>query len=356
MTFATTIRRILLYWFLFLVVLNILVFLPHFPVHFLSWVNYSLYFMLFLFSLQIAIKEKYMKTLFFLFAFAFLSVVLSIITIYAGPSGLFGDRYTLFALYFYTGTFSYSMICAATVLFCLIYFLPGKSPLFLLAIALFVGFLFMAPHFIHQSSLTAYADEASHMGWMRHMLKIDLLGILLLCLYFALALFTNRPAAALFNAWALCLLTLFSFDIFDSIVSLGNIKMYGFDQYFAIIILIAMNIVLFFRLTALFSESHMMREQLIFDKKYRLNTAVHIADSQNSALFEQAKSLTTNNQVIMQFVTGLGIVLLAGLTSSYIVTFKVALFLALSILIWNAYTLLVKPKKHGETIKPQNKK
>lgn len=356
MTFATTIRRILLYWFSFLVVLNVLVILPHFPVHFLSWVNYSLYFMLFLFSLQIAIIEKYMKALFYLFAFAFLSVVLSIITIYAGPSGLFGDRFTLFTLYFYTGTFSYSLIGSATVLFCLIYLLPGKPPAFLLVIALFVGFLFMAPHFFHQSSLSAYADKVSHMGWMRHMLKIDLLAILLLCVYFAVALLTNRPTAALFNSWAVCLLTLFSFDIFDSIVSLKNIKTYGFDQYFAIIILIAMNIVLFFRLTALFSESHMMREQLIFDKKYRLKTPVHIADSQNSALLEQAKSLMSNNQVIMQFVTGLGIIMLAGLTSSYIVTFKVTLFLVLTILIWNAYTLLIKPKKHGETIKPQNKK
>jgi len=312
--------------------------------------------MLFLLSLHIAIKEKYMKTLFFLFAFAFLSVVMSIITIYAGPSGLFGDEYTLYALYFYTATFSYSMLCTATVLFCLVYFLPNKSLLFLLAISLFAGFLFMAPHVIHQSSFTTYAAKAGQMEWIRHMLRIDLLAILLLCIYFALALYTDRPNGALFNSWALCLLTLFSFDIFDSIVSLKNIKTYGFDQYFAVVILIAMNIVLFFRLAALFSESHVMREQLIFDKKYRLNTAVHIADSQNSALLEQAKSLTTNNQVIMQFITGLGIILLAGLTSSYIVTLKVTLFLVLTILIWNAYSLLIKPKKHGETIKPQIKK
>jgi hypothetical protein len=88
----TVFYRILNAWLAFTVVLAVLSFLPHWgEMLFLGWINEALYFLAFLFSLTIALKDKNNRDIFVIMAVFFFFMSVSYLNLYIGRQGLIGN-------------------------------------------------------------------------------------------------------------------------------------------------------------------------------------------------------------------------------------------------------------------------
>ncbi len=335
MTLSKRLGRILLTWIVFLIILNVLSCLSHYPMHFLSWVNYSLYFLLGVLAFFVALKEKYLKDIFSLFALAFLAIT-STLLIYVGREQFDSASALWYYLFFYSRITVYALLVLAIIHLVVRYVFASWSRGLALALSLFLMFVFEFDFWVNLGS-SDYAIRLSTLGILYHMLRLDLLALLSLMIYFVTLFLTRRPNASFIHYLAVALLLLISFDLFDTIVSLREINVYGVDQYFLVTILIFLAGVFFVRLLALHSASHMLREQFILDPNYAMSSPVVMHDTENSLLLSQLKMLMLDKNVLLQAGTLVTILLFSALSRSFLVSLKIVLIIVLLLVIWNLY-------------------
>ncbi|MBN1541803.1 hypothetical protein JW992_06625 [candidate division KSB1 bacterium] len=353
MSMASPIKigRIFRRWLFFLILLNIVSYLPHAPMHYLSWINYSFYYLLGILCLQIARKDRYLWDIFTLFSLTFFLITASVSVYFLGNHGLFGSEMLKYRVFVYSRVLSHFLL-ALSALHLVFRYLLWKLPRAAnLAISIALLVIFSLPLMRHFERLPDYAAEIGAITLIHYLLRLDLLGLIFLFIYFIALFLNNRPNGAFLNFWAMGVMVAFSFDTFDLFFSIKNINVYGVDQYFAIASLVLMAIILFLRLVALHSESHVLREQLIFDRRYSLSTPVIIRDSQSEALSQILKNFLSSQNKLIQLAMATSILLITGFTRSWFVTVKIFLAVLFVVISWNIYYYIFRVRiKKGQIL------
>ncbi len=96
------IYRILNVWFLYIAFLIILTVFPHWGnIYFLSWINESIYFLIFLIAITIAIKDIHNRDIFINISIFFFLTSFSFINNFIGDNCLFGNSTVMYHFYVY---------------------------------------------------------------------------------------------------------------------------------------------------------------------------------------------------------------------------------------------------------------
>jgi hypothetical protein len=334
---AQSVRRILGFWIGFLCVSNFLSLLPHWHLHLLSWVNYSLFFLMAVASIYIARKELYFADVFWHFSILFILISLSIFIWFTGKQGIVGNNFLYYYLVIYSKPFFHLMFLAGIFYLAYRYVLwrmPNKMGYilsWLAAIVCSVDFWYKA------LTVSRFPFRVGPQGQFWIMLRIDIIGLLLLASYFIIVWRLNRPTGSFINLWLVGLSVFFSCDLIDMVVSFNKLDVYGIDQYFSLVCLVLLVVILFLRLICLFSDEYRLKEQFIFDSSFGLSIPVIMTNKHSEVIIEQLKHLFSSQNFILQFTFGLGLVLISGFTRNPFVTVKSFMMVFLLAGIWNLY-------------------
>jgi hypothetical protein len=334
---AQTVRRILGFWIGYLCVSNFLSLLPHWQLHFLSWVNYSLFFLMAVASIYIARKEIYFADVFWHFGILFTLIAMSVLIYFTGTSGIVGNNFFYYALVIYSKPIFHVLFLAG------IFYMTYRYVLWRLPNKL--GYLFSllaaiacSVDFWHKAfTISRFPFKVGPEGQFWIMLRIDVISLVLLASYFIFVWRLNRPTGTFINFLPVGLFVFFSCDFFDMVVSYYKLDIYGIDQYFSLICLVLLVIVLFLRLISLFSAEYRLKEQFIFDSAFGLSTPVVLTNRHSEVIVEQVKHLFSTQNIILQVALGLGLVLMSGFARSPFVTVKSFMMVFLFAAIWNIY-------------------
>ncbi len=334
---AQTVRRILGFWIGFLCVCNFLSLLPHWHLHLLSWVNYSLFFLMAVTSIYIARKEIYFVDVFWHFGILFLLISFSMLIYFTGKEGIIGNNFLYYYLVIYSKPFFHVMFLAGIFYLSYRYVLwrmPNRTGYLL---SWFAAFICSADFWYKALTISRFPFKVGALGQFWIMLRIDIIGLLLLASYFIVVWRLNRPTGSFINFWLVGLFVFFSCDFIDMVVSFYQLDVYGIDQYFSLICLGLLAVILFLRLISLFSDEYRLKEQFIFDSAFGLSTPVVMVNKHSEVIIEQVKNLFSTQTLVLQFAFGLGLILISGFTRNPFVTVKSFMMIFLLAGIWNVY-------------------
>ncbi|HPN36615.1 MAG TPA: hypothetical protein PK843_19095 [bacterium] len=337
LTLAQIIKRALALWILFLGGLNLLYYLPHEPRPFMSWANFSLYFLLGVVALYIVGRDRLFRDVYGHFGFTFLFTAAGLIIPFTGKQGLFGDNILSYYLSFYNWAVFYTLLligaCYLTLRY--LFWRWPRGVNYALSVAAAVG---LNADFWHQAlTVSRFPFKAGPPGILPHILRLDAAIILLLLLYCAVLLFTQRPNGAFLHTLVIGLLLSIICDVIDILVALYQLNVYGLDQYFAMLCLLILLAAFFLRLISLFSPEHALREQFMFNPHYGISIPVVLKSHNRDVIVELIKTTFSSQNVLFQFSFGIGLVLISGLAKSFYITIKLFMMLLAIALVWNIY-------------------
>ncbi|MBN2357509.1 hypothetical protein JXO59_15455 [candidate division KSB1 bacterium] len=351
MSFSRQVQIIFFCWLIFLVILNLLDRLPHFPLHFLSWINFSLFFFLAVSSLFIAKNDRYFSENFYHFSFGFFLVTLTLLVYFIGVDYVVGDNFDSWNALIYSRMIAWTILLTGTLAFVfryVFYKLPRWSVYLL---ACFFGVLSQIDFWYNALTITRFAFKLTTLQNIMHYIRTDVLALLALLAYFIVLLRKNRPNGAFLHALAVGLFLLYLCDIFDYVIALRQIDIYGVDQYFATFCLLVLGVILFLRLASLSSEGYQLREQLIFDGRYAISTPVVIRDKSTAVILSQLRQLISSQSVMLQCIFAASLILVSALSKQSIVLFKIFTMIIVLGTIWNIYVYIVSLRtKKGQIL------
>ncbi len=340
----TLIRKILIAW----LVLNGLwlaaSLLPHAPVYFLSWANHSLYSLLLLLALAIARHDPYKKSIFIGLALYFLAHIFSILPIFIGSNYLFGSNVDCLLVWLYAQIPVRLFGCLTVFLLVIHYTVPlrwqNRAALLALLITLATALLLFEPYW----STTTCIDQT---GWLndfiRRLLPFSVVPVLLLIFYGVHMFRHNRPDALYLNLLAFQLFFMHALNVADYIAYTANIKVYGIDQYFLLGCLIALVMILFLRLGALFSEKERFYERLIFDPAYLSRVPVLYYDHSLLRWWPLLRTIL-NRSVTIHLLIGFLYLALALMAGSLYTTLKLTL-----LIFWIGILIVLLEQKYARS-------
>lgn len=351
MSLARQVRYILISWLLFLGAINLVNGLPHQPLHFLSWVNFSLYFLLAMLCFFIAGRDRYSWDQFAHFGVAFLAISLTLIVYFFGVDYLIGDNFLYYNSLVYSRVLIWNFLLAGVIYSVFRYVLWRAPRLLLYGLSLALAFAVEADFWQKAFTIHRFTFKLGLQGFIQHLFRMDIVAILFLMIYFVVLVRRNRPNAAFLNGWMIGLFVLYTCDIFDMVVGLYKIYVYGIDQYFATFCLLILITILFLRLIALESPAHRLREQLMLDSRAGISVPVIQRGQQSQVIFGLLKEIFNSQNVILQLIFAVSLLLVSGLSKERVVLYKIFLLIVIIGTIWNIYThiILVRMKK-GQVI------
>jgi hypothetical protein len=313
------------YWLVFFLILIGSSFLPHWPINFLSWINYSFYFLLFLVSLRLSFIEAYFRIVFINFLITFLTLALSFLSIFVGDRFVVGDNHSMYNIFIYRSLITRAVLSFSIVFLTAKYLLGGFSKPLIFAISslstIILIILFNLSFLITKTPIFYHGLPAFY----ESLIPLDALPLLGLLVYAFFLYRSDRPNGAFMNAFALLLFIYILLDLIDMVAGFSNITFYGADQYFLTFCLIAMAVTLGLRYLALQSDKHQLRERLIFDKNYMTSLAVIDHHSDTQMFINVMKSVFKSRYMIIHAVAGLLYLFVAIISKSFFITIKLSI-------------------------------
>ncbi len=220
---------------------------PHRPIPWLSWVNVSLYFLVFLLSFFIWQQEKYNRDIFFLFTLSYLAVASSFLLIFVGKGAIIGNQRLAIVAYIEAVSTMAFLLTLALVFLSLKYSLPRLKTPQLLAISIgLVAAIFLLlfgsdlkPTHIFYASLPRY---------YRHLFDFNLVTLAAVFLYFVNLVRSDRTMGEYITS--LVVVYLFR-SILDGVSLAGAVfgfRLFEVDQYFLTLTMMMLAVVLFRKL------------------------------------------------------------------------------------------------------------
>jgi hypothetical protein len=350
MSFSRQVQLIFIGWISFLAVINLLDRLPHLQMHFLSWINFSLFFLLALTSFFIARQDNYFRDVFLHYGGSFLAISLTFAPYFIGIDYLIGDNVDFYYALIYSRFAVWNVLLIGILLVAFRYAFLHVPRWLCYLLAWVIGLAVEADLWYQAITVTRFPFKLGLLATVIHFIRMDVVALLALGLYFYIFIRQNRPNGAFIHAWALGMTLLYVSDIFDLVVGFWRIEVYGIDQYFNLFVMIVLAGVLFLRLTALSSESYQLREQLIFDNRFTISTPVIQRNHSGSVIMNQLKELFSSQSIVLQLIFAIGLLLLSALSQKRVVLFKIFVLIVLLAAIFNIYSRLLAIRTHKNQI------
>ena len=129
------------FWFIYNLSLIVFSNFPHWPIPPISWINHSFYFLLFLLTTVIAVKEKYSREIFLLLSTLFLLFAVGIFHSFIGNNFSFGDDYLAYYVLSYKKIIFSFFILVIIIQIVLRYIQKNRSHFFVLGQSFFLSAL-----------------------------------------------------------------------------------------------------------------------------------------------------------------------------------------------------------------------
>lgn len=254
--------RVMNIWMVYNLVLALSAFLPHRRIPWLSWVNCSLYFLLFLLSFRIWKQEKYNRDIFFFLTLSYLVIASSFLLIFVGKGALIPNQRLAIVAYVESVLFIECTLAMALVFVALKYRFPHAKTRMLAAAAFAIvglafAFLFgprLVPSHIFYAALPRY---------YRQLFYFNLVPLAAVVFYLGGLLRSDR----ILGEYITALMAVYLVRTILNGVSLGGavfgIRLFEVDQYFLSASLLLLVIVLFRKLSYALSPFGQYYEDLI---------------------------------------------------------------------------------------------
>ena len=295
------INKVFSIWVMYFLLAILISILPHLEVHFLSWFNYSLYFLLAIISFFISRKDKYLGDVHLNFALTFLFYSLFILSLLVGKNYLIGNNFLMYYLFVYRKIILGTLLSFSVLYLVLRYVLPNwprwLSYLFAISLVLSLVLIQLKDFIINKKFIFQVGPTELY----RDLLPLYILPFLALLLYGYIIFRYDRPNGMFVGSFAMALFILLSLAISDLFAAVGYIKRYGVDQYFLAVCLIVMAIILTLRLAILHSEVYLLKERFIFDSSLTTNMSVITHDTETTYILKLLKSAITNQYILIAY-------------------------------------------------------
>ncbi len=344
MSFSKQVQYILLSWLIFLCFIHLLDRLPHYPMHLLSWLNFSLFFLLGVTCFFIIKKDHYFFETFLHFGLSFILVSLTFVVYYIGVDFVMGDNIDGFYALIYSRMIVWTLLFIGTLSITLRYIFHTWRRWTVYFMSWVIGVLSQIDFWYQAFTVTRFPFRMTPLENVMHYIRIDVMALIVLGMYFLVLIRKSRPNGAFIHGWAISLFIMYVCDIFDYMVAFWQIDLYGIDQYFVTLFLLVMSSILLLRLASLESESYRLREQLIFDKRFAISTPVIMKDLTTDTIMQQLKQLIGIQSIFLQCILAAGLILISVLAKQSIVLLKVITLLVIFGTIWNIYFYIVSFK------------
>ncbi len=303
----------------------------------MSWVNYSIYFFLGILAFLIARKDPLFWDIFSHFSFAFFFTAFSFIMTFIGKKGIVGDNITGHYVAFYHWAVFFTLFLVGAVYLTLRYLCWHWPRWVSYTLAWMAGILLHADFWYKAFTVTRFPFKTGQVEVFQQTLRTDVAIILVLGLYCVVLLFSHKPNGAFMHFLAAAILITFLCDVFDMMVSVHDLNIYGLDQYFAFFCLLLLVAVCLLRLLSLYSPEYRLREQFIFNPSYGIQTPVVLKSHNMDVIVGMIKPLFSYQNIVFQMSLGVVFVLISGLAKSFYVTVKLFLMVTLVVFVWNVY-------------------
>ena len=262
--------RLLNVWFAFLVIAFISSRLPHWQnVSYHMWLNESVYFLLFLLSITILIKEVYNKDLFIPIALYLLVNSFSFISIFIGEEYLLGNNYTVYYFVHYKKLillFLFNFIIIFIAIKYLLINQRSRVHYLLTFIIITPIFLFSFYPYLTNSELIFTLGGKYRPDLYSRILLSHLLSLIFTCIYAFILYKKDRILGEYINLLMACLSLFLITEIVGDLSEIYRYKIHSISQYIISINLIFLCIILFKKLCFLCSDYGQFYESLIKKK------------------------------------------------------------------------------------------
>jgi len=272
-------NTILSSWFSLNILWLLLSFMPHARVHFFSWINHSLYTLLFLLTLFIVKRDPFKKPVFISLGLYFLAHIASVITIFVGKYYSFGTNLQTILYWIYMQIPVRAFGCLAVLYLTAHYLVPRrwvKTSYVILGLGVLLLTWLLFKPFLPATAIIRQPGWQAAFSW-RLVLFSVVPAAALLC-YGIVNYVTNRPDGRYMSLLAFMLFIIHFYNCVDFIAETHRAVIYGIDQYFLLACLLGTIPALFLRLAAVESEQGRCYERLLFDQSYLTQISVVFHD------------------------------------------------------------------------------
>ncbi|MFZ5515083.1 MAG: hypothetical protein ACOY90_00490 [Candidatus Zhuqueibacterota bacterium] len=287
-------------WFIFNLFLIVISNFPHWPIPTTSWLNHSLYFLLFLLTTTVAIKEKNAREIFILLSILFLLFAAGIFHSFTGNNYLFGDDYFVYYLLTYKKVgFSFLVLLIITQIL-LRYIQKGQSKYFVLGQSLLVSAVvtyILFRNFLLDRNYLLYENVGLKSLYF-HVLIINVILFLLIGVYCFLRYRLKRPNGETLGLFIAAFFLYVVIEIGDSYLSFLGKKNFNVSQLVLIVNLLIFVVVMLRKLIHLYSPFGNYYERLILAKLNLMNVpATGVHEANRSLMTTTAKYILRMNYV-----------------------------------------------------------
>ncbi len=237
--------------------------LPHHKAHVLSWVNYGLYFLLFLQCVFIVRKETHNKFLFINIGLFCVAYAFSFLTMMIGDNFVIGNKNLAVYVYTYRTILLQFLLAVCVVSICVKYVAPTIGALgnYLATLGIILPVLLW--HYFPFIADPAFVLASDYRILDKSTLYFTLFSFSAVCYYGFLLYQKERSLGEHMNSLMVCFFIMTLLDIADVAGSLYNIKMFSISQYILLIILAFFIVTLSRKLTFVYSPFGQFYDSLV---------------------------------------------------------------------------------------------
>lgn len=265
---SSVLFRIINIWFAFVFFLVLISSLPHQTVPLFSWLNCSLYFLLFLLCIFIFFREPVNKAIFVNIGLLCLLYSLSFVNVLIGSANLFGDEYLAYDVFQYR-TMLLSFLMAFSVIFiCVRYLFKELKARTSYLITLLIVLPFFIWHYYPFLADRTYLLRVDTTVFYKSMLSFTFLPFLGICFYGYLLYKKEDSLGEYINSLMVCFFLLTVVDITDIFGYIYQIKLFPLSQHISLFILSFFILTFFRKLNYAYSDFGQFYENALVAGNY----------------------------------------------------------------------------------------
>lgn len=255
-------------WLAFILFLVVISNFNHQEIHFFSWLNAALYFLIFLLSLFIFYRERFNKAIFINIGLLCFIYSLCFINILIGDNYLFGDKFLSFYVFQYRTILQSLLLAIAVIYICIKYIFKHQRPSVVygitLAVILPIFFWHFHPFLLDKNYLLNFDDN---IVLYKSLLYFTFLPLTFIVLYGFFLYRYDESLGEHINALMVCFFIMLLMDITDIFSRIYGIKLFEYSQYVLLLVLSFFIVTLFKKLNFIYSEFGQFYETIVFSGK-----------------------------------------------------------------------------------------
>jgi len=276
--------RIFNIWLIFNALMIIISYFPHWMLPLSSWLNISIYFLAFLFTVHIVFINKFSRHILVPFTVLFFLNVLSLALIFTGDNYLWGNTTQSFLIFKYT-----LLLCMFLFAYCVVNYaahialFPDKPWILTIATFLFVAGVFI--YHYHTFLPIRVVSIINDQNFYVKSFTFNLLPVVALFCYGLLNPFF-KPRYGEHSHSIMTVLALLSLrEVASAISGMKNVYLFGIDQVFLTLALLILTFLLFKKMNFDYSTTGQIYTQILHNELSIGNLKIERRDNRDFRIF-----------------------------------------------------------------------